>query len=208
VLLTRSPLIPQQAGIIVRLACVKHAASVHPEPGSNSPLKTKNQTDTTTPTGNNDGTRLHKIRNQLKTSPPHTGVHDRTGINFNQSKNNRYQQTWHTIEFSNNRHTRHHPHPPKGPESLRSNFSNLPEPAAQSKPTPGLPHQPRSAQKHYRNRRFEGSLSPSFRISGGDSDNITRAPPPHQIHPNTTQKPRQHTENNPKTTPNHQNTPQ
>ncbi|MBT8163409.1 hypothetical protein, partial [Arthrobacter sp. GN70] len=25
------------------------------------------------------------------------------------SKNNRYQQTWHTIEFSNNRHTRHHP---------------------------------------------------------------------------------------------------
>ena len=26
----------------VRLACVKHAASVHPEPGSNSPTKTKN----------------------------------------------------------------------------------------------------------------------------------------------------------------------
>ncbi|WP_210252839.1 hypothetical protein, partial [Arthrobacter zhaoguopingii] len=26
----------------------------------------------------------------------------------NQSKNNRYQQTWHTIEFSNNRHYRHH----------------------------------------------------------------------------------------------------
>ena len=40
VLLTRSPLIHQQAGFIVRLACVKHAASVHPEPGSNSPLKT------------------------------------------------------------------------------------------------------------------------------------------------------------------------
>ena len=28
----------------VRLACVKHAASVHPEPGSNSPTKTKKQT--------------------------------------------------------------------------------------------------------------------------------------------------------------------
>ena len=26
-------------GLIVRLACVKHAASVHPEPGSNSPFK-------------------------------------------------------------------------------------------------------------------------------------------------------------------------
>ena len=43
VILTRSPLIhPVQApGFIVRLACVKHAASVHPEPGSNSPLKNR-----------------------------------------------------------------------------------------------------------------------------------------------------------------------
>ena len=42
VLLTRSPLIQnQQAGpFTVRLACVKHAASVRPEPGSNSPNKT------------------------------------------------------------------------------------------------------------------------------------------------------------------------
>ncbi len=41
VLLTRSPLIhTQQAGCFtVRLACVKHAASVRPEPGSNSPKK-------------------------------------------------------------------------------------------------------------------------------------------------------------------------
>ena len=31
-------------GLSVRLACVKHAASVHPEPGSNSPTKTKNKT--------------------------------------------------------------------------------------------------------------------------------------------------------------------
>lgn len=37
VLLTRSPLIPSRNWIIVRLACVKHAASVRPEPGSNSP---------------------------------------------------------------------------------------------------------------------------------------------------------------------------
>lgn len=39
VLLTRSPLIPQVQApeFTVRLACVKHAASVHPEPGSNSP---------------------------------------------------------------------------------------------------------------------------------------------------------------------------
>ena len=39
VLLTRSPLIHQEQapGFIVRLACIKHAASVRPEPGSNSP---------------------------------------------------------------------------------------------------------------------------------------------------------------------------
>ena len=38
VLLTRSPLgIKEQAPIhLVRLACIRHAASVHPEPGSNS----------------------------------------------------------------------------------------------------------------------------------------------------------------------------
>ena len=30
---------PPKRALIVRLACVKHAASVHPEPGSNSPLK-------------------------------------------------------------------------------------------------------------------------------------------------------------------------
>ncbi len=37
VLLTRSPLIPTRRWFTVRLACVKHAASVRPEPGSNSP---------------------------------------------------------------------------------------------------------------------------------------------------------------------------
>ena len=43
-LLTRSPLIqPNKSQVFsVRLACVKHAASVRPEPGSNSPNKNKN----------------------------------------------------------------------------------------------------------------------------------------------------------------------
>ena len=35
-LLTRPPLITPRRVITVRLECVKHAASVHPEPGSNS----------------------------------------------------------------------------------------------------------------------------------------------------------------------------
>ena len=37
VLLTRSPLETRRS--LVRLACIRHAASVHPEPGSNSPFK-------------------------------------------------------------------------------------------------------------------------------------------------------------------------
>ena len=42
ILLTRSPLIciySKLYTVLVRLACVKHAASVHSEPGSNSTLK-------------------------------------------------------------------------------------------------------------------------------------------------------------------------
>src|SRR5687768_832560 len=44
VLLTRSPLEYHRSGLSARLACVKHAASVRPEPGSNSPSKTKPHT--------------------------------------------------------------------------------------------------------------------------------------------------------------------
>ena len=42
VLLTRSPLsaeVVTHFGFVARLACIRHAASVHPEPGSNSPIK-------------------------------------------------------------------------------------------------------------------------------------------------------------------------
>src|SRR5687767_4175578 len=45
VLLTRSPLEYHRSGLSARLACVKHAASVRPEPGSNSPSKTNTHTN-------------------------------------------------------------------------------------------------------------------------------------------------------------------
>jgi hypothetical protein len=65
VLLTRSPLIHPRRGFTVRLACVKHAASVRPEPGSNSPLMTKqHHTQQTTPSS-----AAPSIR---ETNPPHT----------------------------------------------------------------------------------------------------------------------------------------
>ncbi|EFL09830.1 conserved hypothetical protein [Streptomyces sp. AA4] len=47
VLLTRSPLIPGRNRFSVRLACVKHAASVRPEPGSNSPTMSSSSIETT-----------------------------------------------------------------------------------------------------------------------------------------------------------------
>src|SRR4029453_8286345 len=53
VLLTRSPLEYPRRSLSARLACVKHAASVRPEPGSNSPLK--NNTTTHTPKGTSRG---------------------------------------------------------------------------------------------------------------------------------------------------------
>ena len=40
-LLTRPPLSTDRSQLLVRLACMKHAASVRPEPGSNSPLSEK-----------------------------------------------------------------------------------------------------------------------------------------------------------------------
>jgi len=41
VLLTRAPLYSvTEATFLARLACVRHAASVRSEPGSNSPVKT------------------------------------------------------------------------------------------------------------------------------------------------------------------------
>ena len=46
VLLTRSPLEYPRKGLSARLACVKHAASVRPEPGSNSPLMFDSRSET------------------------------------------------------------------------------------------------------------------------------------------------------------------
>ena len=74
VLLTRSPLIhTHQKGkrFTVRLACVKHAASVRPEPGSNSPNKT-NKTPTNPKTRANQSKASTKPRkpDQGPTQPP------------------------------------------------------------------------------------------------------------------------------------------
>jgi hypothetical protein len=58
VLLTRSPLEHPRRGLSARLACVKHAASVRPEPGSNSPTKTRENPSKNTTTNKTIGTGL------------------------------------------------------------------------------------------------------------------------------------------------------
>ena len=78
-LLTRSPLIhPVQApGFSVRLACVKHAASVHPEPGSNSPQKTKKRCSQS---GQPHHRRRENAPTAWPTSNPSRNPHTPTGI--------------------------------------------------------------------------------------------------------------------------------
>ena len=100
VLLTRSPLEhphhKSNAGLSVRLACVKHAASVRPEPGSNSPKKqTKNYRQKTkkptkqqqTPTTTIDAhVHVHTIKfvssndtlSSSQTTPPPTTQHPKS----------------------------------------------------------------------------------------------------------------------------------
>jgi hypothetical protein len=61
VLLTRSPLEYPRKGLSVRLACVKHAASVRPEPESNSPNKNPSkQTEAEFESEKSDLTKRHQ----------------------------------------------------------------------------------------------------------------------------------------------------
>src|SRR2546427_8568349 len=83
VLLTRSPLEYPRKGLSVRLACVKHAASVRPEPGSNSPNKTseKNLTKQTTTPQHEESEHGKKT---TKTKPPNTLLSSQTTLAFRQ----------------------------------------------------------------------------------------------------------------------------
>ncbi len=84
VLLTRSPLEYLRRDLSVRLACVKHAASVRPEPGSNSPNKTLQTTKRSirkNPDKTNNHILIRGIRMRLnnnKTKPPNTLLSSQT----------------------------------------------------------------------------------------------------------------------------------
>ena len=90
--------------------------------------------------------------------PPRGGD---TANSTNSYKINRYQQTWHTIEFSNNRHTRHHHNKKPCRDSLRSNFANLPDTRTQSKSTiltanHTSRNQPHPKPAHHKGEPFPG----------------------------------------------------
>src|SRR6201996_336467 len=76
VLLTRSPLEHPRRGLSVRLACVKHAASVRPEPGSNSPNKNPppHQAGQHPIRENPITARHHKLASKKTTTPPTRGA--------------------------------------------------------------------------------------------------------------------------------------
>ena len=83
-------------GLSVRLACVKHAASVRPEPESNSPNK-NNPTRT--------AGRWNSLQKNLKPNKtPKTGIKKHPPLNGKkrQTKKQQTKTTKHTIEFSNN----------------------------------------------------------------------------------------------------------
>ena len=88
VLLTRSPLVhPKKRGLTVRLACVKHAASVRPEPGSNSPLKKQHPANPTHNRPNPPGTKK-STKNPITNKPPtHNQGPSIKGKNKKQTKN-------------------------------------------------------------------------------------------------------------------------
>ena len=84
-LLTRSPLVYPRKGLTVRLACVKHTASVRPEPGSNSPSK-KSNTPTPTQKTQTQAHPKNSTQNPITDKPPqHTQTNAHTAEE-NQSK--------------------------------------------------------------------------------------------------------------------------
>jgi hypothetical protein len=97
VLLTRSPLEYPRKGLSVRLACVKHAASVRPEPESNSPNKNNPTHKRAKWNPNQNKPDLTKRHQKLASKKPHPKREKEHGKNKQQTKT-----TKHTIEFSNN----------------------------------------------------------------------------------------------------------
>ncbi len=125
VLLTRSPLVYSRRSLTARLACVKHAASVRPEPGSNSPLKTSpatasedvvaGSTSCSIPTNYLLTNKLSELSIDLLGGPKLTEGLDGVVTDY-------LVDFWHTVEFSRIRRS---PRLGRLGRPLRGNSSNL-----------------------------------------------------------------------------------
>ena len=116
VLLTRSPLEhPHQksGGLSVRLACVKHAASVRPEPGSNSPKKqTKKQNRQKT-----------KKSTKQTTNNKHYSCSCSRSCSCSNNKNLLHQMTHYRV-LKQHHHPQPHPKPGKGRKQRPHKYTN------------------------------------------------------------------------------------
>jgi hypothetical protein len=98
VLLTRSPLEYLRRDLSVRLACVKHAASVRPEPESNSP----NKNNPSRETGEFESEKSDLTKRHQKLASINCDHTRPRGVFRCGQKTTKNKNTKHTIEFSNN----------------------------------------------------------------------------------------------------------
>ena len=144
VLLTRSPLEYPRRGLSARLACVRHAASVRPEPGSNSPSRsydisrpheevssTSTHEKRTTPARTADMNVIRLTKGTHHDEQPASGCHRGRGVNLASTI------IWHAVEFSRIGRT---PSTARQGHS-RGNSSNLAYPAVRGQ-TRGVPTKP------------------------------------------------------------------
>src|SRR4051794_27425996 len=126
VLLTRSPLEYPRRSLSARLACVKHAASVRPEPGSNSPSKPKTVSQENQTQAKKRQLAIARIIvRQLKKKPPPQPT--KTSQPWQRDHTNQFIDK-HTVEFSKIRRA------PDGPlsRSLGGNLRKLTGPATRA----------------------------------------------------------------------------
>ena len=126
VLLTRSPLEhPHQGGgLSVRLACVKHAASVRPEPGSNSPKK---QTKKLTGKKQRNQQNNNKQQTPTTTIDAHVRVHVHIQTKF-ASSNDTLSSSQTTPPPTTQHHKKH--------RAANSDHTNIQTPPQNHKPPP------------------------------------------------------------------------
>ena len=174
-------------GLSARLACVKHAASVRPEPGSNSPTKTCRN--------NHPGNKQKCCQRN-----PHQTDQRLTSPGY---KHNWHWLIKHPVEFSKNNHTPTtnptpqdpHPghfvrmHPPLSRRALLLRYPLFPpcQTGVSRSVTLRTLFAGTTIQQRLASRRFIGfrqdgrSRSPASSSVSLPVDNLTRSVPPHQI---------------------------